>query len=226
MNHYEEHPVSTPPDAAEAAQIPRQPTGPAGPDGGNLLEVRGLQKHFPITRGVIFKRKIGAVRAVDGIDLTIASGEIVGLAGESRSGDANGQWFRVLASGGTNLVTTRPGMFATTALPINGSIPPKSKRPPLEAGAPCELQDRPDLRSHDRFVSRIEPHAALAEKRVLLLWQFEARELLVAAHVQDGAVDHDLEVAQQADLRPARHFGISSCVEPCSGAYGARRKRR
>jgi phospholipid/cholesterol/gamma-HCH transport system substrate-binding protein len=71
----------------------------------------------------------------------------VGLAGESRSGDANGQWFRVLASGGTNLVTLRPGMFATTALPINGSIPPKSKRPPLNADAPCELQERPDLRA-------------------------------------------------------------------------------
>jgi phospholipid/cholesterol/gamma-HCH transport system substrate-binding protein len=53
----------------------------------------------------------------------------------------------VLASGGTNLVTLRPGMFATTALPINGSIPPKSKRPPLNADAPCELQERPDLRA-------------------------------------------------------------------------------
>jgi phospholipid/cholesterol/gamma-HCH transport system substrate-binding protein len=71
----------------------------------------------------------------------------VGLAGESRSGDANGQWFRVLASGGTNLVTLRPGMFATTALPINGSIPPKSKRPPLNEDAPCELQEQPDLRA-------------------------------------------------------------------------------
>ena len=71
----------------------------------------------------------------------------VGLAGESRSGDANGQWFRVLASGGTNLVTLRPGMFATTALPINGAIPPKSKRPPLNADVPCELQERPDLRA-------------------------------------------------------------------------------
>src|SRR3954454_1876736 len=38
-----------------------------------------------------------------------------GLAGESRSGDANGQWFRVLASGGTNLVQFDPGVFGTTA---------------------------------------------------------------------------------------------------------------
>src|SRR5215204_994179 len=41
-----------------------------------------------------------------------------GLAGESRSGDANGQWFRVLAAGGTNLVQFGPDTFGTTALPL------------------------------------------------------------------------------------------------------------
>lgn len=72
----------------------------------------------------------------------------VGLSGESRSGDANGQWFRVLAAGGTNLVTLRPGVFATTALPINGSNPPRpTTRPPLNADAPCEDQQPPNLAS-------------------------------------------------------------------------------
>ena len=69
-----------------------------------------------------------------------------GLASESRSGDGNGQWFRVLVAGGTNLVTLSPGVFATRALPINGSNPPKPlARPPLNADAPCELQETPDL---------------------------------------------------------------------------------
>ncbi|HZD97336.1 MAG TPA: dipeptide/oligopeptide/nickel ABC transporter ATP-binding protein, partial [Micromonosporaceae bacterium] len=36
-----------------------------------LLEVTGLEKHFPITRGIILQRKGGAVRAVDGIDLFV-----------------------------------------------------------------------------------------------------------------------------------------------------------
>jgi phospholipid/cholesterol/gamma-HCH transport system substrate-binding protein len=72
-----------------------------------------------------------------------------GLAGESRSGDANGQWFRVLAAGGTNLVTLAPGQFATTALPIVGANPPKQvKRPPLDQDVPCETQAAPDLRSN------------------------------------------------------------------------------
>ena len=71
-----------------------------------------------------------------------------GLAGESRSGDANGQWFRVLASGGTNLVQLSPGVFGTTANPILGANPPKPKtRPPLDESKPCETQQPPDLRS-------------------------------------------------------------------------------
>ena len=39
-----------------------------------LLEVRGLVKHFPLTRGVIVQRQFGAVKAVDGIDLTLMAG--------------------------------------------------------------------------------------------------------------------------------------------------------
>src|SRR3954453_1241436 len=72
-----------------------------------------------------------------------------GLAGESRSGDANGQWFRVLASGGTNLVQFDPGVFGTTALPILGANPRKpARRPPLRNDVPCETQQPPDLRSN------------------------------------------------------------------------------
>jgi phospholipid/cholesterol/gamma-HCH transport system substrate-binding protein len=72
-----------------------------------------------------------------------------GLAGESRSGDANGQWFRVLAAGGTNLVQLKSDLFATTASPILGANPPKpTRRPPLNVGnVPCETQQSPDLRS-------------------------------------------------------------------------------
>jgi phospholipid/cholesterol/gamma-HCH transport system substrate-binding protein len=71
-----------------------------------------------------------------------------GLAGESRSGDANGQWFRVLAAGGKNLVTFKPGVFGTTPEPLLGTNPPKpQKRPPLNPDAACETQQNPDLRT-------------------------------------------------------------------------------
>jgi phospholipid/cholesterol/gamma-HCH transport system substrate-binding protein len=73
---------------------------------------------------------------------------LVGLSGESRSGDANGQWFRVLAAGGTNMVTLKPGQFALNAAPIQGFNPPPPKTPPpLNADVPCETQQPPNLAS-------------------------------------------------------------------------------
>jgi len=51
-----------------------------------LLEVRGLRMHFPVTEGMIARRHIGDVKAVDGVDLTIRRGETLGLVGESGCG--------------------------------------------------------------------------------------------------------------------------------------------
>jgi oligopeptide transport system ATP-binding protein len=55
-------------------------------DSGTLLEVRGLRKHFPVTEGIIARRTIGEVKAVDGIDFTLRRGETLGLVGESGCG--------------------------------------------------------------------------------------------------------------------------------------------
>jgi oligopeptide transport system ATP-binding protein len=51
-----------------------------------VLEVRDLTKHFPLTRGVVFKRQVAAVRAVDGVSLALHRGETLGVVGESGCG--------------------------------------------------------------------------------------------------------------------------------------------
>ena len=51
-----------------------------------LVQVRDLVKHFPITQGIIFQRKIGAVRAVDGVSFDVRRGETLGIVGETGCG--------------------------------------------------------------------------------------------------------------------------------------------
>ncbi len=51
-----------------------------------LLEVRNLRKYYPVTKGFIFQRQVGAVKAVDDISFFIRKGETLGLVGESGCG--------------------------------------------------------------------------------------------------------------------------------------------
>ena len=72
----------------------------------------------------------------------------VGLAGESRSFDANGQWFRVALNQSQFATPAGTDTFLLTDRPVIGANPPPpKKRPPLRGEVPCETQQQPDLRS-------------------------------------------------------------------------------
>jgi len=55
-------------------------------DNGVLVRVENLKMHFPITKGILLQRRVGAIRAVDGISFDIRRGETLGLVGESGCG--------------------------------------------------------------------------------------------------------------------------------------------
>jgi oligopeptide transport system ATP-binding protein len=55
-------------------------------ENGALVKVRDLKMHFPITQGIVIQRKIGAIKAVDGVTFDVCHGETLGLVGESGCG--------------------------------------------------------------------------------------------------------------------------------------------
>ena len=57
-----------------------------GAKGNHLIEVRDLVKHFPLTKGILFRKQVGAVQAVDGVSFDVIEGETLGLVGESGCG--------------------------------------------------------------------------------------------------------------------------------------------
>jgi len=74
--------VSAAPEQGEGAlTVPPPPAA-----SGALLQVRDLVKHFPITRGILFQHKVGAVQAVDGVSFDVKRGETLGLVGETGCG--------------------------------------------------------------------------------------------------------------------------------------------
>jgi oligopeptide/dipeptide ABC transporter ATP-binding protein len=54
--------------------------------GEALIEVRDLVKHFPIKRGIVVQRQVGAVKAVDGVSFDVLRGETLGVVGETGCG--------------------------------------------------------------------------------------------------------------------------------------------
>ena len=94
-----------------------------------------------------------------------------GIAGESRSGDANGQWFRVGAGGGPQMIGFGGGTFGTALFPIQGSQPSKpASPPPLKPGVACETQQTPNLDAQTSAPPPKQQTSALRTPAQLAAW--------------------------------------------------------
>jgi len=142
------------------------------------------------------------------------------LAGESRTGDANGQWFRLNAgSGPTTFV--QPGgqnsetLFSSAAFPQLGTRPAKpASRPKFRPDVPCETQEPPDLNAPlapgDATVQPTATSAGAAPSKALLdrelkrLTEFVRRDRLGLP-----AVDPLQQPSLAAERRRARELGLS-----------------
>ncbi|HVL94813.1 MAG TPA: hypothetical protein VM266_03035, partial [Solirubrobacteraceae bacterium] len=141
-----------------------------------------------------------------------------GLAGESRSHDANGPWFKVLGSGGIETFQLGQGLFGTSMLPVAGVNPPKpTSRPPLRPDVACETQQRPDLRTRAGDppqkvrVDRDSPAVRTREARARETAIVQLREDLRKAGIEIPVLDQDATEATVQAL--ARRTGNQAQLE-------------
>ncbi len=89
-----------------------------------------------------------------------------GLAGESRTGDANGQWFRVSLAAPSVAIPNGSNGFQLMSGPMLGANPPKGKRSPLRPDVACETQTKPDLRTEATPAPKNQIRAKIPADRI------------------------------------------------------------
>ena len=182
-----------------------------------LLEVKGLRMHFPVTEGTVARRRVGEVKAVDGVDFTVHRGETLGLVGESGCGKTTtGRCIlrlekptagEILYDGVDIAGLDRKALTALRRrIQVIFQDPYSSLNPRMKVG---------DIIAEPMYVHAIQPDAGKRAARV--------RELLSVCGLNSGFADrypHEMSGGQRQRVGIARALALEPefivCDEPVS----------
>lgn len=183
-----------------------------------LLEVRGLRKLFPVTEGILMRRAIGEVRAVDGVTFTIRRGETLGLVGESGCGKTT--------TGRCILLLERPTAGEIFYDGINLTKLKHSELTPLRRRIQVIFQDpysslNPRMKVGDIIAEPMKVHAVEHDARRRAT---RVRELLSICGLNPNFADrypHEMSGGQRQRVGIARALALNPEFIICDEAVSA-----
>ena len=202
--------------AARARPTSDRERRPAAAD-GPLLEVTDLQVHFPVTSGVLLRRQLDTVRAVDGVSFALDKGETLGLVGESGSGKSTTALaiLRMVRATGGRIVF---GGTEITALRRRG-MRPLRRRIQMVHQDPYGSLD-PRMRVRDLIGEPLVIHRVCADRSSLRWRVDQLLEQVALTTAMGDRYPHEFSGGQRQRIGIARALAVDPdlvlCDEPVS----------